>query len=314
MTLEDLRIFIAACETRSLSELARQLGRTQSAVSQHVKRLESDMGARLISRSAAGIAPTEAGEILRELALEGLDAIALAKDRIQALTQDDTHTLTITTGGTTVRHFLKETVVQFKTSHPNTHIRFLPASSTRRCFELLRLNQADLALVTTQTPSHGVEVRTLAMQHFFLLTAPNDPLAGHAQLSMRDLHGMRYLGLAEGTTHRQLIETATQKDRIALVPELVFDDFDTASVFVELGLGNAIVPAVQAYNFAQTGKVHAIPIIDLPAVPFGWGARRWKHRTSAAADFVELFDQALATRRHIPGLALVAQRRDKQAD
>lgn len=305
MTLEDLRIFVAACETHSLSALARELGRTQSSVSQHVKRLENEFGAHLITRSAAGIEPTEAGEILRELAMEGLDAITLARDRIHALEYGETPTLTITTGGTTVRHFLKDAVVRFRSRHPNTQIRFLPAGSTRRCFELLRLNQADLALVTTQTPSHGVEIRTLAMQHFFLLTAPNDALAQRDSLSIADLDGIRYLGLAEGTAHRQLIEDAAAEHGVRLVPELAFDDFDTASVFVELGLGNAIVPAVQAYNFAQTGRVRAVPISDVPAVPFGWGARRWKYRSSAAMQFVELFNTTLDELSHIPGLDIV---------
>lgn len=306
MTLEDLRIFIAACETHSLSALARDLGRTQSAVSQHVKRLENEFDAHLITRSAAGIEPTAAGEILRELALEGLDALSLAQDRIHALKHGDTPTLTITTGGTTVRHFLKNAVVRFRTLYPDTQIHFLPAGSTRRCFELLRLNQADLALVTTQTPSHGVEIRTLAMQHLFLLTAPGDELAGYDSLSVADLDGMRYLGLAEGTAHRQLIDNTADNHGVRLVPELAFDDFDTASVFVELGLGNAIVPAVQAYNFAQTGRVQTVPIRDLPAVPFGWGARRWKYRSTAAARFVELFDDTLDELRHIPGLDIVA--------
>lgn len=305
MTFEDLRIFVAACETHSLSALARQLGRTQSSVSQHVKRLEQEFDTHLITRSAAGIEPTEAGEILRELALEGLDAITLARDRIHALVHGETPTLTITTGGTTVRHFLKDAVVRFRARYPDTQIRFLPASSTRRCFELLRLNQADLALVTTQTPSHGVEVRTLAMQHFFVLTAANDPLAKHHSLSIAELDGIRYIGLSEGTAHRQLIETAAADHGVRLIPELAFDDFDTASVFVELGLGHAIVPAVQAYNFAQTGRVRAIPISDVTPVPFGWGARRWKHRSAAAANFVQLFNTTLDELRHVPGLDIV---------
>ena len=41
VTLDDLRVFIAVYETGNLSAVARTLRCTQSAVSQHIKRLET---------------------------------------------------------------------------------------------------------------------------------------------------------------------------------------------------------------------------------------------------------------------------------
>src|SRR5699024_5478373 len=134
-----------ACEAGSLSALARKLERTQSSVSQHVARLERELGTALIERSASGIEPTQAGGILRELALVSLDAISLARERIHALAHGEPNALTVTTGSTTVRHCLKDTVVRFKTRHPQSHLPFLRAGAAQRCFELLRTGQADLA-------------------------------------------------------------------------------------------------------------------------------------------------------------------------
>lgn len=305
MTLEDLRIFVAACETANLSALARQLGRTQSSVSQHMARLEKEFGTTLIERSAKGIRPTDAGAILRELALEGLGSIELARERIQALVHGEAAALTVTTGGTTVRHFLRDTVVQFKARHPNAHIRFLPAGSTQRCIELLKTGQADLALVTTHEPSIGMATRTLAMQDFYLLASEDHELSRHQHLHLKDLCAMRYLGLAEGTAHRRLIDRTAAEQGIQLNPELVFDDFDTASVFVELGLGQAIVPAVQAHSFVQSGRVCAVPLVDIPPAPFGWGFRNRKYLSALSKEFIELFDQALCTMTSVPGLHIV---------
>ena len=64
MTLEDLRILVAACEAGSMSTLARELHRTQSSVSQHIARLEAELGIRLFERHARGIQPTAAGKVL----------------------------------------------------------------------------------------------------------------------------------------------------------------------------------------------------------------------------------------------------------
>ena len=149
MTLEDLRILVAACETGSMSSLARELQRTQSSVSQHIARLEAELGVRLLERHARGVQPTAAGKILKDFAMEGLDAIEIGLQRIRALQHGESDTLTITTGGTTVRHFMSTAVVRFRKEHPGVNLRFLPANSTRRCFEILRLSQADLGFVTT---------------------------------------------------------------------------------------------------------------------------------------------------------------------
>jgi len=285
-----------------LSNLARQLGRTQSSVSQHIARLESELGVVLLERQARGIEPTEAGQILRELALEGLDAIELGLKRIREFKSGNSGTLTITTGGTTVRHFLRETVARFRAEHPAVNIRFLPANSSRRCFEILRLSQADLAFVTTGEPIRGFSEKTVAHQHFFLLVSKNDPLARRTQIRLKDLKGIRYLGLSEGTSHRGAIEHAAAEHGVILRPEIVFDDFDTANIFVELNLGQAIVPAVQAHNFEKSGAVKAVLISDLPPVSVGWAFRHWNHLSRQARDFVDIFSSEFKTLNNLSGI------------
>jgi DNA-binding transcriptional LysR family regulator len=293
MTLEDLRILVAACEAGSLSALARDLRRTQSAVSQHISRLETELGVKLLERHARGVEPTAAGRVLKEFALEGLDAIEVGLQRIRALRHGEAASLSITTGGTTVRHFMMGAIVRFRKSHPGVNLRFLPAGSTRRCFEILRLSQADLGFITIGEPTRGIKVRTVAQQKLFLLAAPTDPLASRRRLHVADLAGIRYLGLSGGTTHQSAIEQAAAERGLELKPEIVFDDFDTAKVFVELGLGHAIVPAVHAHNFAKGGTVKAVPIADLPAVSIGWAFRHWQHLSPSAREFASLMDQEL---------------------
>jgi DNA-binding transcriptional LysR family regulator len=305
MTLEDLRIFVSACEAGSLSAVARQLGRTQSSVSQHIARLETELGVPLLDRRARGVEPTESGRILRDLALEGLDAIEVGLRCIRALRDGETGTLTITTGGTTVRHFLRNAVARYRQAHPTVNLRFLPANSTRRCFEILRLNQADLAFVTTGEPVRGITEHVVARQHFFLLVSKDDPLAKRKRVRLKDLKGIRYLGLSEGTTHRGAIEQAAAEQGVNLSPEIVFDDFDTANIFVELNLGQAIVPAVHAHNFEKGGAVKGVLITDLPPVSVGWAFRHWSRLSGPARDFVELFDDELKKMKNLSGVELL---------
>jgi DNA-binding transcriptional LysR family regulator len=304
MTLEDLKILVAACESGNLSSLARELRRTQSSISQHIARLEAELGVKLFERHARGVTPTAAGRLLKDSALEGLDAIEFGLRRIQTMKHGERGLLTITTGGTTVRHFMQAAIVRFRQQHPAVTLRFLPASSTKRCFEILRLSQADLGFVTTGEPARGIKERTVARQRLFLLVAKSDPLAKHKRLRLKDIEGIRYLGLSGSTTHHSAIEQAALERGVELRPEVVFDDFDTARIFVELDLGQAIVPAVHAYNFERTGTVKAVLISDLPPISIGWAFRHWDHLPVAAREFAELLAQDLKGFQGIPGFEL----------
>ena len=82
--LGDLAVFAAIAADRSFTRAARRLGVTQSALSQTMKRLEGQLGFRLLARTTRSVAPTAAGErLLATLspALAGLD------NEIEALSQ-----------------------------------------------------------------------------------------------------------------------------------------------------------------------------------------------------------------------------------
>jgi DNA-binding transcriptional LysR family regulator len=64
----SLRTFVAVCEFRNLSEVARHFGTTQAAVSLRLKRLETHMRVRLIDRALRPLEPTPAGQVLLERA------------------------------------------------------------------------------------------------------------------------------------------------------------------------------------------------------------------------------------------------------
>ncbi|WP_327164843.1 LysR family transcriptional regulator [Streptomyces zaomyceticus] len=80
-----LRTYVTVARLASFSEAARELGYTQSAVSQHIAALESDLALPLLTRRP--VAPTPAGERLLEHAealLLRLDAARADLDRFAA--------------------------------------------------------------------------------------------------------------------------------------------------------------------------------------------------------------------------------------
>ncbi|MBX9739290.1 MAG: LysR family transcriptional regulator [Beijerinckiaceae bacterium] len=68
MDIRGLEIFLAVCETGGLTSAARSLSVTQAAVSQHLSKLERELGLLLVDRSVRPPRPTVAGEFLRRRA------------------------------------------------------------------------------------------------------------------------------------------------------------------------------------------------------------------------------------------------------
>src|SRR5688572_1718005 len=85
--MADLTAFVVVAEERSFTKAAAKLGISQSSLSQIVRRVESRLGLRLLTRTTRSVAPTEAGDrLLRTLvpALEELDASLAALSSLQA--------------------------------------------------------------------------------------------------------------------------------------------------------------------------------------------------------------------------------------
>lgn len=304
MTLEDLRTFNAVCEAQSLSAVARMLGCTQPAVAQHVVRLERELSVGLIERTPKGVVLTAAGRVLYEATSASFGALSMALQEIHRLRDGKAGRLSIATGGTTVRHFMREAVTQFRKRHPEVTLHFEPGSSTQQCLEAVARRRADMAFVTIGSGVRGFEQRPVLSMPLVLLVRRGDALATRRSIRLKDLKEIRYISLSESTTGSRFIRDAVRKEGVTLATTARVDDYDTANTFVELGLGHAIVPSVQGRNFARGGRVRALPIQGLPPVPVGWAARSFRLLPPVALEFMEIVAATAEQWKDIPGIEI----------
>ncbi|MGQ9427020.1 LysR family transcriptional regulator [Gilvimarinus sp. F26214L] len=294
MTLDDLEVFVAAAQAENLSAVARNLGCTQPAVSQHIVRLEKELGSSLLERRPRGVALTQAGRIFYEHALEALEAIEFGVRGVQRLRAGDAGRLSICTGGTTVRHLMKDTVARFRSAWPRVELLFHSANSHQRCIEALRNEKADLAFVTIGAPVRGLEQHPALTVPWVLVVPEDDPLGRVGSITTGDLNALSFIRLKESSTSQAQLEEALSKEGVRLQSSAQVDDWDTAILFVGMGLGYAITPAIHAQRLAARDRVRALDIVGLPPVVFGWALRRWSNLPRMATDFMETFARACA--------------------
>ncbi|MFF8725673.1 LysR family transcriptional regulator [Streptomyces sp. NPDC015171] len=287
MTLDDLRVFVAVCRAGSLSSVARDLGCTQSAVSQHVKRLERETGVALLERQPRGVVPTQAGRILEAAAAEGISGLDLAVRRLRDLVDGHSGYVRVATGATTVRHFMSDAVVTFRHRHPEVNLEFRTVSSGRGTFDALADGTLDLAWITVGPPVRGIEQRTVVELPWLLAVRADDPLAARPHLDPGELAGLRLIRLPPNSTSAAHLEAACAERGVRLAHEPSVADWDTALQLAELGLGRAVVPAVPGLPLPGASPLKLVPLPGLRPLPVGWAVRRWDALSPPARAFAD---------------------------
>ncbi|MES5824376.1 LysR family transcriptional regulator [Streptomyces sp. RG80] len=290
MTLDDLRVFVAVCRAGSLSAVARDLGCTQSAVSQHVKRLERETGVALLERQPRGVVPTAAGRVLEAAASEGISGLDLAVSQLRDLVDGESGFIRVATGATTVRHFMGDAVVEYRRRYPRVNLEFRTVSSGRGSFDALADGTLDLAWITLGPPVRGIEQRAVAELPWVLAVRSDDPLAGRERLDPTELADVRLIRLPPNSASAAQLDASCAELGVRLGYDTNVADWDTALLLAELGVGRAVVPELS--GLAATGGLRLIPLPELRPLPVGWAVRRWEALSPPArafADTVERF-------------------------
>ncbi|MBV2153083.1 LysR family transcriptional regulator [Kitasatospora sp. SUK 42] len=287
MTLDDLRVFAAVCRAGSLSAVARDLACSQSAVSQHVKRLERELGLTLIERHPRGVVPTRAGRLLQTAVAGGLGGIDRALRTIAELARGEGGSVRITTGATSIRHFMSAAVVDFRQRFPQVSLEFQTGVSSRSCLEALNAGHVDLAWITMGTPVRGIDQRPVADLPWVLAVAAGDPLAARERIEPADLQDARLIGLPQNSVSRSQLDDWLGKSGIRPIFDTSVTDWDTAILLAELGLGHAVVPALPEWQGPGHPGLRLLPLPDLPALTVGWAVHDWETLGPLARAFAD---------------------------
>ncbi|GAB6042997.1 LysR family transcriptional regulator [Endothiovibrio diazotrophicus] len=141
---ELLRAFVAVVEGGGFTHAGRRLHRSQSTVSQQIKRLEERLETPLLARTTRGVAPTERGELLlgyarRLLALNDEALAALAETRLQGSVRLGA-AQEVADGG------LAELLAHFTRLHPGVHLE-VRVDANLRLREAVERGELELAVL-----------------------------------------------------------------------------------------------------------------------------------------------------------------------
>jgi DNA-binding transcriptional LysR family regulator len=180
LDLELLRSFVSVVDAGGFTRAGERVHRTQSTVSQQIKRLEDDIGQPLLNRSGKEVTPTEAGERLLSYARRLLSLAEEARDVLAGPSHEGAVRLGIPEDFAAYR--LTKLLASFSRSRPGLRLDVRVDQSTYLRRDLER-GELDLALFKrTAGEKGGIAVWPERVHWVTSKTHPVDPASGSVPL------------------------------------------------------------------------------------------------------------------------------------
>ena len=144
--LDYYRIFYEAVGFRSFSTAAQHLYISQSAISQCIQQLESDLNVQLFIRTKRGISLTNEGKILYLKVENAIKSIEQGERQLERLRHIESKELRIAADDTITTHFLLKYLEDFHATYPNIRIEMANSYSSQM-LTLVKEGKVDLAFV-----------------------------------------------------------------------------------------------------------------------------------------------------------------------
>ena len=152
LDLELLRSFVSVVEAGGFTRAGERVHRTQSTVSQQIKRLEEDVGQVLLHRDGKDVRPTEAGERLLSYARRLLTLAEEARDVLREPDSEGAIRLGIPEDFAAYR--LAKLLGAFSRSHPGVRLD-VRADQSKNLSRDLERSELDLALFKREAGAKG---------------------------------------------------------------------------------------------------------------------------------------------------------------
>lgn len=183
--VRELRYFLAVVEELNFSRAARRLGIAQPPLSRAIAGLERKLGVRLFIRDTHRVEVTAAAEALREEATAVLTAVnALTARTRRAGEPEPTFVATAKPGLATG---LLQRIAAAYARQPELPPLEIVVSGYRGQAEMVRDGRADVALLSSPSAEHGLELEPLTTEARVAALPAGHQLAGRAGLRCADL-------------------------------------------------------------------------------------------------------------------------------
>src|SRR5271169_1179549 len=161
MELQQLRYFCAIAETGNFSRAAQQTHVSQPSLSQQIRKLEDELGARLFDRLGRSVRLTELGQAFLPRARAVLRDLEAARGEVAERKTAIEGPLCVGVIPTIAPYFLPPLLAAFSRKYPRARVTVVE-EITPLLLEKLRAGSVDVAIVALPLNVRGHEFESVA--------------------------------------------------------------------------------------------------------------------------------------------------------
>ena len=290
MELGELRVFLRVAAERSFSRAAMKLHRTQPAVSQAVRRLETSVGERLFDRATKDATLTEAGKLLRDYAERLLRLTDEAEHAVRDLRDLQRGRVLIGANEASV-HAVLPLIARFRAAHPLVHVdvRRIPA---RQLGAEVAQGGLDFGVLTFQPAEPGLSALVLGHDELVMLVHPSHTLAHSKEVTLSECARQTVIAHNDPSHVRDRVLRLFEQHHIPANILVSLPSLEGIKRAVSMQLGVALLPRRCAELEITRGELVALA---MPEIRFRRQVRliyrKSGERSHASAAFLALVDE-----------------------
>ena len=263
--LELYRVFKEVAEAGNITAAAQNLFISQSAVSQSVKQLESDLQTRLFARNSRGVSLTPDGKMLYEYVRSAMGLLETGEEKLSQSRQLQVGHLTIGASDTVTSQFLLPYLDTFHKRHPAIHIQIVSGRS-HKVLGLLRSGKVDIAFASTPADDAGLRIYPCFDTHAIFVAGAEYPCDFRHVYTLEEIAAFPLILLERKASSRLYLERFFLQNGLKLNPEI---ELGARSLLVDLaaiGFGVAGVTEEFVRKELDSGRLKKLKTsFEIPA-------------------------------------------------
>ena len=261
MDLAQLEVFLAVAREGRFSRAAEKLYRTQSAVSQTIRKLEDELGEPLFDRSSREGLLTDAGRVLHEYAEKLLHLRGDAQEALVELRELQTGKLVIAANELTVLYLLP-ILADFRRHHPMIKVTVQRALGSRVPDDVLQHN-VEFGLLTYDSDEPLLHSIVIYLDELAFVVPPAHPLASAKQVSISQLGAESFVAHTVPSPYREKVIQTFRRHKTPLHMDVELPTLQAIKSYIVMGNGVALVPEIAVEGELARGELVRIPVREL---------------------------------------------------
>jgi LysR family nitrogen assimilation transcriptional regulator len=258
---QDIRIFVAVYEELSFTAAAKREHSTQSGVSQHIRKMEENLGTKLFFRGSGSVSPTPAGEIFYVGCVEILRKHERLRREMQQFGSSLEGEIIVGLMPTMTRCALAPALASFSEAHPNVVVHIIESYSSTLTQQV---RSGDLAFAIVPAATNTVGLRSQLFLHTPELLVSRRPskLEHRAPLRPSELPPLKLVLPRKLNTRRSRIETYLTANGVTIERLLELDSMFGTIDYVSQTDWVTVLPAIMMVNDIEKSELTINALVE----------------------------------------------------